>query len=92
MNRIRQPALPLAIQMTEFDTTHPDVNLTVSTKKITEQGGTLNYLRSGRSVAPDILPDVVVLPASQLATAVDEELVFPLDSLIDTEGFYPARA
>ena len=89
-NQTTPEGLPLATQMTEFDTTHPDVNMVITNKKISEQGGTLSYLRTGRGIAPDILPDVVVLPADQLATAVAEGLVFPLDTLINEEGFYPA--
>ena len=80
----------LITQMSEFDVTHPDVNMVVTNKKIAEQGGTLSYLRTGRSVAPDILPDVVILPADQLATAVDEGLVFSLETLVSEDGFYPA--
>ncbi len=80
----------LAFQLSEFDTTHPDVNLNITHKLIAGQGGSLSYLRSGAGVAPSILPDVIVLPTSQLAIAMQEGLVYPLDALLDVEGLYPA--
>src|SRR5690606_25986239 len=36
---------------------------------------------TGRSVAPAILPDVMLLPTNQLNTAARENLIYPLDGL-----------
>lgn len=80
----------LAFQLSEFDTTHPDVRMSITHKTIADQGGMLNYLRTGRNVAPDALPDVVALPASQVATAASEGLILPLTDLVDPQGFYAA--
>jgi ABC-type glycerol-3-phosphate transport system substrate-binding protein len=54
----------------------------------------LSYLRTGRGVAPRILPDVMLMPAESLAEAASEGLVQPIDELpLDDEMFtdlYPA--
>lgn len=83
----------LAEQLAAFDDTHPELTLNVEVKVPTGQGGTLSYLRTGRGVAPSILPDLVLLPADQLVGAAAEQLIFPLDDLLETEmvdDLYPA--
>ncbi|MFW5941297.1 MAG: ABC transporter substrate-binding protein [Chloroflexota bacterium] len=75
----------LAEQLDAFQSSHPDVNLSVEIKAIVEQGGSLSYLRTGRSVAPSILPDVVLLPANRLEDASSQGLIYPLDGQIDQE-------
>lgn len=73
-------------QLSAFDNDHSNISMLVELKTIADQGGTLSYLRTGRTVAPDILPDVVLLPAAQLRTAANQGLIFPLDGLIDQEA------
>lgn len=80
-------------QLNAFDNSHPDANLLVELKSITGQGGALSYLRTGRNVAPAILPDLILLPDTQLAEAVAQDLVYPLNNLLAPEMFedlYPA--
>jgi ABC-type glycerol-3-phosphate transport system substrate-binding protein len=80
-------------QLNAFENEHPDIHLFVEAKTVTDQGGILSYLRSGRGVAPTILPDVVMLPGGSLATAAAEGLIFPVDEVIDAEmieDLYPA--
>jgi ABC-type glycerol-3-phosphate transport system substrate-binding protein len=69
----------LAQQLATFDDKRPNVNLNIEVKSPTGQGGTLSYLRTGRNVAPTILPDLIILPADQLNTAAAEQLIYPLD-------------
>ena len=73
-------------QLNAFENSHPDVTLFVELKTIADQGGTLSYLRTGRTVAPGILPDVVLLPASQLSSAAEQGLIFPLDESLEQEA------
>lgn len=67
-------------QLSTFDSERADVNILVELKTISDQGGTLSYLRTGHSVAPGILPDIILLPSSQLPSAAGEGLIFPLDT------------
>lgn len=80
-------------QLAAFDEQRPELTLLVEAKMSSGQGGALSYLRSGRSVAPSILPDLLLLPAAQLGEAVAEGLVYPLDGALSEEmtgALYPA--
>ncbi len=80
-------------QLLAFQTTHPDLETRVEQKPVTGQGGILSYLRTGANVAPNILPDLIMLPTNQLAAAANENLIYPLDDLIDPaalDDLYPA--
>lgn len=80
-------------QLNAFDNSHPDINLAVALKTVSDPGGILSYLRAGRPVAPSILPDLVLLPASQLQLAATQQLIFPLDDYLSPElvdDLYPA--
>ncbi len=81
-------------QLDAFDNSHPDLRFSVDIKSDTGQGGMLSYLRTGRGVAPRILPDVMLMPADSLPEAASEGLVQPIDELpLDDEMFtdlYPA--
>jgi ABC-type glycerol-3-phosphate transport system substrate-binding protein len=75
----------LAQQLATFDENRPNVNVNIEVKSPTGQGGTLSYLRTGRNVAPTILPDLIVLSADQINTAATEQLIYPLDDHLTTE-------
>ncbi|MCP4358836.1 MAG: extracellular solute-binding protein [Chloroflexi bacterium] len=80
-------------QMNAYRASNPDLDVNVESKSVSGQGSILNYLRTGRTVAPAVLPDLVALPTEQLSTAVSEDLIFPLNTHLDTaliEDLYPA--
>ncbi|HSH05153.1 MAG TPA: extracellular solute-binding protein, partial [Anaerolineae bacterium] len=83
----------LTTQLNAFNNSHPDVSLHVSTKNSTGPGGILQYLRTGRTIAPDILPDLILLPTEQIPSVYQEGLIYaigdqlPVDMLND---LYPA--
>lgn len=80
-------------QLRAFDAKYPDVTIKVEQKTVTGPGGILAYLRTGRTVAPTVLPDLVALPTGQLAAAADEQLIFPLDDVLETsqlDALYPS--
>lgn len=83
----------LSAQLNAFSVNYPDLELVFEQKLVSGQGSILNYLRTGRSVAPSILPDLVALPVEQLTPAAAEGLIFPLDGFLDPaliEDLYPA--
>lgn len=85
----------LAEQLAAYDTGRLNLTLNVETKSPSGQGGTLSYLRTGRGVAPTVLPDLVVLPTELLATAAEENLIFSLDELVSQEmrdDLFPAAS
>jgi maltose-binding protein MalE len=83
----------LVQQIRSFADIQAEVDVKIEFKSINGQGSILNYLRTGKTVAPSILPDLIALPTSQLETAVTDALIAPIDDLIDSETFaalYPA--
>jgi ABC-type glycerol-3-phosphate transport system substrate-binding protein len=80
-------------QIRVFTTAYPDVQVVVHQKSVSGPGGMLSYLRTGRGVAPAILPDLMVLPGDRLLTTYSEELIYPLGTSAGGELFealYPA--
>lgn len=73
----------LAGQLATYELNHPDVQIEVEEKVSTGRGGIISYLRTGPDVAPGVLPDLIALPAEQLAVAATEGLVIALDQLVD---------
>ena len=75
----------MADQLTAFNARNPDVVIRVEQKRVLGDGGILSYLRSGRSVAPAVLPDMIAIPAELLPTAANESLIYPLDDYLDPD-------
>ncbi len=79
------PAVPggniLAGQIDAFNLSHPDISVQVEQKLVLGQGSILNYLRTGRNVAPTILPDVVLIPSWQLPGMVTDGQIYPLGAM-----------
>jgi ABC-type glycerol-3-phosphate transport system substrate-binding protein len=83
----------LTEQIRAFNSGHPDLQIVVEQKNVSGPGGMLSYLRTGRNVAPAILPDLIALPGDRLLSATNEELIYPLGNSLDNEMFealYPA--
>lgn len=77
----------LSDQFFAFRADHPGQEIVFEQKAVSGQGGILSYLRTGRNVAPNILPDLIALPIDQLAAAAAEQLIYPLDDLL-SDGLY----
>jgi len=78
-----------------FTASRPNLATRVEQKSVGGQGGILSYLRTGRTIAPSILPDLIILPMMQLESTAIEGLTYPLDDLIDPallDDLYPAAA
>ena len=90
--RTEEGAQILADQLQAFNSKHPDVAIKVEQKQSRGIGGILGYLRTGRGVAPSVLPDVIILPTELLLTAGNENLIFPLDGELgsdEMEALFP---
>jgi ABC-type glycerol-3-phosphate transport system substrate-binding protein len=74
----------LAQQLDDFGDVYPDVQVEVLVKKAHGRGGLLDFLRTARDAAPSILPDLIVLDATDLETAAGSGLIQPLDDLLST--------
>lgn len=72
----------LETQINTFATSRTDLNVQIEYKAVGGQGGILSYLRTGRVVAPSILPDIVALPVEQLGPALTDQLIYPLDAYL----------
>lgn len=72
----------LAEQLTEFNEAHPDLQVEVTVKKASGRGGLFDSLRTARDAAPSVLPDLVVLDATDLETVAGSNLLQPLDDLL----------
>ncbi len=83
----------LQSQLQAFQNTHPEIILVSEPKAVTGQGSILNYLRTGKNIAPSVLPDVVAIPANQLSAGFNEGLLYSLNGSItsaELEDLYPA--
>ncbi len=83
----------LAGQLSAYELNHPGVQIDLEVKAAEGRGGIISYLRSGKGVAPGVLPDLIGLPIEQLGVAAGEGLVSPLDPLLaqaDLEDLFPA--
>jgi ABC-type glycerol-3-phosphate transport system substrate-binding protein len=92
-SRTEEGAAILEQQWQAFRLARPDAVLVVEQKNVLGQGGILHYLRTGRNVAPSVLPDLIALPTNQLVVAANEELIYPAGDWLDpalTEDLYPA--
>lgn len=81
--RTEAGAQELLSQIRAFETGHNNIGVTLEQKPIEGAGGMLNYLQTGRTVAPSIMPDLVAIPTSLLVESRYRDLFYPLEGLID---------
>lgn len=85
----------LISQLRAYETMQSDLDVIIEQKPIEGPGGVINYLQTGRTVAPSVMPDIVAVPTSLLADSRYHGLFYPLDSLLDPafkDDIYPAPA
>jgi ABC-type glycerol-3-phosphate transport system substrate-binding protein len=71
------------ISLQAFEQDNPDLEVNLVLKKASGKGGILDFLRTAREVAPSILPDVVVMNATDLNQAYADGLLQTLDDRLD---------
>jgi len=72
----------LRSQLAEFSDAYPSLQVDVVVKKAHGRGGLVDFMRTARDAAPAVLPDLVVLDASDLDTVAGSELVEPIDDFM----------
>jgi multiple sugar transport system substrate-binding protein len=72
----------LARHLSEFSDAYPNLQVEVITKDAHGRGGLVDFMRTARDAVPAVLPDLVVVDASDLTTVAGSELVQPLDDLL----------
>ena len=65
-------------QLRIFAENHPSIEIIVEEKGVEGSGGMLDYLRTGRPVAPTILPHLLILPVDRLPVATEAGLLQPI--------------
>ena len=67
-------------QIQAFSELNPDVQVEVLVKKGSGPGGLYNLLSTAYTVAPSVLPDLIVLDSRDLQSAAEKELLQPLSA------------
>ena len=76
----------LSDQISAFNLDNPEVVVVVEPKRARGSGGIVDYLRSGRDVAPSVLPDLVAVPTDLLPTMATENLILTLDDRLEDDA------
>ncbi len=74
----------LQARLAEFEEQHAQVRLEVRVKAEEGTGGLLDSMLTAQTAAPLALPDLILLPHTQLSAAVANQLLFPLAGLTET--------
>jgi len=72
----------LAGQIGGFEQAHPGWRVRYVRKKPYGQGGLVHFLQSTQAVAPELLPDLVLLDMSELGLLANDSLLQPLEPLL----------
>ena len=77
--------------LAQFEQKHPSTRVEVQPKALTGETSVFAYLRSAQRVAPDILPDIVLLNVSELWQTAELGLITSLtaNDIAGMADFYP---
>jgi len=83
----------LLTALSDFDDTYPDIQVDFQVKRVTGPGSMLSYLRTAPAVAPDVVPDLILLDRDSMLQANTESTIVPIGDIVDQEivsRIYPA--
>jgi ABC-type glycerol-3-phosphate transport system substrate-binding protein len=69
--------------LVEFEQANPGLSVKWQLKKPAGKGGVVDFLRTATAAAPTVLPDVVIMQATDLNQASLDKLIQPLDGKLD---------
>lgn len=72
-------------QVRQFVAMNPDVSVLPILKAPRGKGGILDFLSTAKAAAPSIFPDVVVIDTGDVPSAVQGQLLQPLDGLVSAQ-------
>ncbi|MFN2158251.1 MAG: extracellular solute-binding protein [Anaerolineae bacterium] len=72
-------------QILAFEATHPGLSIDVYRKKADGKGGLEDFLSTASAVAPDVVPDLMMIDTARLRALTQQGLVSPLDELLDPD-------
>lgn len=78
-----------------FNAQYPDIRVDVYRKRVSGPGGMISYLRTAGAVAPDVLPDLLLMDREGALTALNEDLIVPISEIsadLSGIGLYPTAA
>ena len=75
----------LASQIRAFTDAHPHWQVEYVRKRPRGQGGLVSFLQSTQGVAPQLLPDLVLIDMSEVGLLADSSLLQPLDTLLGSD-------
>lgn len=73
------------VQIQAFEAAHPGWRVEYVRKKPYGQGGLVHFLRATHVVAPELLPDLVLVDMSEIGLLAGDSLLQPLDTLLGPE-------
>lgn len=74
----------LGEQIAAFTLSESGVTVEVRRKRLRDAGGIMQTLRTGKNVAPGVIPDLTLIRREDLLTAVNEGLVQPMEGIVST--------
>ncbi|MBN1486505.1 MAG: extracellular solute-binding protein [Anaerolineae bacterium] len=77
-----EAAALLVERLNDFATIYPDIQVEVSVKASSGEGGVYNLLSTAALAAPDVVPDVVILGEADLQTGAKSELLQPIENTV----------
>lgn len=84
--RTESGARTLSDQIANFEQENPQVTLVVERKRARGSGGIVDFLRTGRDIAPAIMPDLVAVPTDLLPAMASENLIQPLEDKVEDDA------
>jgi ABC-type glycerol-3-phosphate transport system substrate-binding protein len=69
-------------QIQAFEQSHPGIDVVYEPKGFEGAAALPNFLRAASPVAPEVLPDIILMPSGLLEEVAQTGLLFPLDTLV----------
>jgi ABC-type glycerol-3-phosphate transport system substrate-binding protein len=79
-------------RLSEFELLHPGIRITVRMKAETGPGGIVSSLSATRNAVPEALPDLVLIPRTEMERAARSQLLLPFIEPLEADWYDFARS